>query len=368
MTPAEKKINQAKINLFTAKNTTFFSTLLAQLRIEWNESFPTAGTDGIRLVINPNFIEPLSLKQTIGLLLHEVMHVALEHVSRKESANLEKIRYNIAGDYVINGMLDNWGYELPENGYINHKYDTYSTRQVYDDLENIAIPKNFVVDILPSTGDGDNEEEHAERVITNIIKAVTQAKLNNDCGSIPGEILIKVEELTNPKLPWNVILQEYMSSYNKDDYSWTKPNRKYWPEFYLPSAIGENLDQITVGIDTSGSISQKDFDAFIAEVSYIFDILKPKKLRLMTFDTEVRDDKEFTEGDSIEGLTCFGGGGTDIHPLIKSIIEDSPDIVLIFTDMEFFMPNLDSVQSDLFWIRIGKNKKIPTKGILIEYN
>lgn len=368
MTPAEKRVNQAKINLFTAKSSTFFSVLLAQLKIIWDPNFPTAGTDGIRLVLNPNFIEPLDIKETIGLLLHEVMHVALEHVNRRESAQLDKTIYNIAADYVVNGMLDNWGYKLPADGYLNHRFDNMSTRQVYDEIKDQIPPKTkFVCDILE--GDGkDSEEEHHEKVITNIVKAVTQARLNNDWGSIPGEVAKKVEEILNPKLPWEVILQDYMANYKKEDYTWSRPNRRYWPETYLPSMHSEGLDQITVGIDTSGSINQAMFDAFMAEVTYIFDTMKPKRMRVMTFDTHVRDDLVFEEGDTLEGLQCAGGGGTNVQPLINAIVKDCPDFALIFSDLELSMPDLSKVDSDLFWIKIGKGGCTPKKGTIIEYS
>jgi predicted metal-dependent peptidase len=159
-----------------------------------------------------------------------------------------------------------------------------------------------------------------------------------------------------------------MSAYKKEDYTWARPNRRYWPDMYLPSMKSDSLDQISVGVDTSGSITQDHLNAFMAEVKYINDILKPKEIRIMTFDTRIRYDETFQEGDCIDDVKLLGGGGTDIHPLIRTLKEDGPEIAIIFTDLELSMPNLTNVPSDLFWIKIGNYDNPPNKGVVINYD
>jgi predicted metal-dependent peptidase len=370
MNKEEKAINKAKLKLFTSKDTAFFSNLLAQLKIEWVEHISTAATNGTHLYLNKDFVTSLNINELIGLLLHEVYHCALDHMNRAKSADLDYQIYNIAADYVINNQLDNMGYKLPEIGLIDHKYDGWSTRQVYDDIYDNAdkIPSGFEIDIIMETPEGVSESEHHEEVLTNVIKAVTQARLSNQHGSIPGEIARRVEDIVNPKLPWEAILQDYMNAYKKEDYTWSRPNKRFWPDVYLPSMRSESLDQITVGLDVSGSISQKDLNAFMAEVRYIKDILQPRKLRIMSFDTKVRADNTFEEGESIEDFVAYGGGGTNINPLIKSVRAEEPEIVLIFTDGEFDMPDLSKVHSDMYWIKIGSYKFNPTKGEVIDFD
>lgn len=366
-----KKISKAKLNLFTHKNTIFYSSLLASLKLKLSDTIPTAATNGVDLIVNPDYVSKLEINELIGLLLHETMHVCLQHVDRRNSANLDPTLYNIAGDFVINNDLDTRGYVLPAGGLIDHKYDGWSTRQVYDDLEqnkpNVKLPME---DVIFSSPKGVSEEAHREKSISNVIKAATQARLQNDIGSIPGHVLRLVDELTNPKLPWNHILQNYMSHYDKSNYTWRKPNRRHWPDLYLPSTYNEALNQITVGIDVSGSINQDDLNAFMSEIRYIHEVMKPVKLRLMSFDTMVHQDLEFTEWDNIRDVKLTGGGGTYIGPLMDTLREDEPEICIVFSDMEFSNPYLGDINTDLIWIQKGNSEYAakPSKGEVIQYD
>lgn len=369
---ALKKVNVAKLNIFTLKNTTFFSALLANLKIVFSDRYPTAATDGLTIYLNPEFIEPLNTSQLIGLLLHELMHVVYDHMNRAVATKLNTVIWNVAGDYLINGELDKLGYQLPPKGLIDHQYDNLGTKAIYDILIQDAEEKDFegvMLDLEFDIPEDMTEQERNESILTNVVKAVTQAKLDNDFSSIPGHIARRVEEIINPILPWHVILQNYMSSYKKEDYTWSRPNRRYLPDMYLPSMRSASLDQITVAIDVSGSISQQDLDAFIAEIRYIFDILTPKVLRILAFDTEIRNDNTYTEGDTVDNLEFTGGGGTYITPIIEKIIDDAPEIAIICSDGEFSMPYLKGITTDLFWIIKGNiNNFKPSKGTVIEFN
>jgi predicted metal-dependent peptidase len=343
--------------------------LLAGLWIKKSEEIPTAATDGINLFVNEEYFSKLNDKEALGLLLHECYHVIYEHMDRRKSADLDPQIYNYAGDYYINNDLDRMGYQLPQGGLIDHKYNGWSTRKIYDDLweEQPEIDQNLL-DVIMTAPEGMTETEHKEAVTTNIVKAVTQAKLSNDYDSVPGAIARRVEQLLNPKLPWYEILMNYMTEYAKDEYTWTRPNRRFWPDVYLPSMCSENLGQISVGIDVSGSINQEDMDAFMTEIRFIYDFMKPNKLRLMAFDTEVKFDQTFTEGDTLDDISIPGGGGTNIMPLMETLIDDEPEMCIVFSDMEFSNPYLENVITDLFWIRKGEKGVTPSKGVIIDYD
>lgn len=372
----QRVINKAKLNLMTKPNTTFFSALLANLRLHLDETYPTAATDGIGLWINPGFAQELNDKELLGLLLHEVLHVGFQHMDRCNSAGLEQDIYNEAADYTINNFIDNRGFILPKEALINHDWDKLSTRQIYDlikDQPRSNIPMDVILSEDGNPGESKNGASQAEKretVITNIVKAVTQAKLSNDYGSVPGEIARLVKELCEPKVPWQSLLHNFAFDFAKNDYSWSRPNKRYWPEFYLPRLHNQEVRQITVAIDVSGSINQMQVDEFMAEIRYIWDILNPSKLRLMFFDIRITVDKTFEEGDSIDNLQIFGGGGTHIGPVIETLIEDDPDFAIILTDGEFSMPYLKSVETQLLWVINNKNKDFifqPSKGVVIQY-
>ena len=104
----EKALDRAKIGLLQIKNSTFISTVLFNLKVEWDESVPTACTDGLRRIIGPDFFMKLDKEERVFLLAHEAWHVAFQHMSRlnqeerqlqcMESGNCHYIVYLIVQD------------------------------------------------------------------------------------------------------------------------------------------------------------------------------------------------------------------------------------------------------------------------------
>ena len=75
--------------------------LFAEVR-ETNK-IPTAATDGLVLFFNKDFLFSLSSSEQNALMLHEVLHMALLHVSRRESR--DPYIWNIAADIVVNDLI-----------------------------------------------------------------------------------------------------------------------------------------------------------------------------------------------------------------------------------------------------------------------
>ena len=365
----KKRISKAKLSLMRrGKGTTFFSALLSSMRLEITEEIKTASTDGITIRFNPYFIDPLTTAELLGLMMHELGHTIFQHMARRLEQGLKGKLWNIAGDHYINLWLLALGFELPEGGYWDKKYLKWSTMQIYKELLKNPPPdaKDFVMDIINRPSNMD-ETTHQERINSNILKAVHQAQVRKDAGSIPGEILRFVKEITNPKLPWQSILQNHMNGYAKEDYSWSRPNRRYLPAgFYLPHRWSEGLTQITCGDDVSASMDQDDLNAIFAEQKYIWEVMKPERMRVQTFDTKVHMDKIFVEGDSLDELVLKGGGGTEVGPLIASIKKELPELALIFTDGFFSTPDMTGTEAtDIFWIIKGNAKFKNPRGIVI---
>src|SRR5512138_2303300 len=61
----------------------FFATLALFARLEQSEQVPTLATDGRTVFVNPEFWGKLSAAEQDGVLLHEVLHAALQHVPRR---------------------------------------------------------------------------------------------------------------------------------------------------------------------------------------------------------------------------------------------------------------------------------------------
>lgn len=121
---AEDRIIQARSMLQDADESPFFGYLVLHLEPVKTDEVPTAGVDfSGNLFYNPDFIEDLTPSQAKGLICHEVLHLALEGMKRKGNRN-EQL-WNIAQDIVINDIINDEGYDLPEAGIIpeNHEID-----------------------------------------------------------------------------------------------------------------------------------------------------------------------------------------------------------------------------------------------------
>ena len=360
-TAHQKALDKAKIALMREKNTTFFCDVVFSFKYEWDTTIPTAATDGVSVFINPDFWMELEQEHRTGLLLHEAMHPIYQHLTRKGQRDHQ--RWNIAGDHVINLVILGIGFKLPPNGYHDKQYSGMTTEQVYDLLPE-GNQEDFDSDILPPKI---TEEELQERIDSIIVRAAIRSEQEKDApGSIPGDIQLYLDKLLNPKLPWNQILSKYLRKFSKSGYTFKKPNRRFMPDYYLPSLKSQCLIDLVVFVDISGSVSDQEFLNFVSHTALIFKLAKPKKITVIQFDTELKSVDTVKSIQELVSIKFTGRGGTDIRPAIQWINENKPQVSLIFTDGEFNFKNAETKQ-DVLWL-IHQNPKFKSPfGKVIHY-
>jgi len=358
-----RKINQAKITLMTTPNTVFFSSLLSYLKIVIDPKCGTAWTDAIHLGLDPKFVKKCTSENLVAVFMHELGHVIFEHIQIALENLLLSKEHNIAGDHYINLWLKEMKYVLPSfiDFYCDPKYKRWSSMRIYADLlKNPPLPKTSGMGFDIRLPKGMSKDEHKERVIGNIVKATMQAQMSNEYGSVPGHIKRIVKDVVAPSLPWQQILANAMNAYTRNDYSLRRPNKKYVPDFYLPTLHSETLEHIICAKDVSGSITDNELAQIDAEERYIWDTLHPTTMRSITFDTKIRQNTIYEQGDTLPASILTGGGGTNVKPILKYVREEDPKITLIFTDGFFAKPDLAEITNDIYWIVKGnKNFKTP---------
>ena len=346
------RIDRAKIAIMQQPATTFFSALLAQLKTIINREKPTGATDGIHLWLNPDYVAAHDNEELMFLLMHEILHVALDHCNWEIYKGLNQYVLGIAMDHFINLYLIELGYKFIQGGYADPKYKNWSSMEIYHDLmkDPPEPPPDWQPDAIGKPDDM-SEAEHKARVEDNMIKAALQAEMANDAGSIPGNIKIKIEKMISPELPWNLILYKYMDQYTKDDFSWSRPNRRFLPQFYLPNMQGEKLEGVLSATDVSGSMMD-EINEVMAENRYVKSLLGPDWFHFITFDTQIHHNKIYDQFEELpeDDMPDGGAGGTYLEPIIKYIVEERPIFALIFTDGYFTPPKMDKVESDIYWI------------------
>ena len=348
--PENLALEKAKIQLMMMPNTVFITTILFSLVQEWKDDIETAQTNGTFLYINPKWFLSLDEKERVGLLAHEVNHVAFSHMTRRGPR--DPGIWNGAGDQVINLELTGAGYTIPKGGLCDRQYQNMNTELVYDKLFEEAEQNPGGMFGANGSGvpggqdisypeDSKTLEATKKAIADTVLRAVVQSQAaNEDPGTIAGEINIQLQSVINPKLPWNVILQNHMQSILKDDFSWRRPNKRFMPDYYLPTAFSEAICNIAVAVDSSGSVMPDEFSFFIVEIATIQELMKPELITLIDFDTKIRSIQEITEGtDCFRDLKFTGGGGTDVLDMLKWAKKNKPDVLLVFTDGEFHMPN-----------------------------
>lgn len=360
----EKALSKAKIGMMMLPDTVFFSTLCTSLEIVITNKVPTAGTDGRKLLINKDFFFGLTEAERIFLLAHETLHVAYLHPIRK--GNRDHDLFNIACDYVINYELKQRKFTFIEGGLYDPQYAGMSAEEVYEKLlQQPKQPKCSMPDLLAPTGgkedrttDGANlskgftEEQIKaieQEVMAKVATAAMMAEMSKQSGSIPSHIKRTLEELSKPKVNWKAVLARFFSDVNKANYSWTKPNRKYLPN-YLPKLHSVNLGRVDFAIDTSGSITADQFNQFVSEVHGVLRILNPTEIGVYQFDHALQGSNSVRNVRDIIKLPFKGGGGTCPEAAIEEFIKNKAQALIVLTDGYFNHRKLTNPKRPVIWV------------------
>jgi predicted metal-dependent peptidase len=377
---AEQALKIAKITLMMGKQTTCYTTVVFSLKQKITEEIPTAATDGRELLINPDFFMNLSPNERLTLLAHEALHVLLDHMHRKGTRD-HKL-WNVAGDYVINNSLKQAQYAIPKGGLVDSKYDGMTTEQVYIILDKKTDQQKK--DLFNQCKDGSlngNDITYPDQVdpadavtqdeVTSVIlRAMTQAKaMGQPPGSLPSEVDIELQKTLNPPLPWHIILQNYLTSFAKEDFTFRKANRRFLPDHYLPTAHSEAVCNIAIAVDISSSVSDHEFDVFIGKIAEIQAMMKPEKITIVSFNTQITGTQVLTvEDNPLTKLKFKGRGGTAIAPVLDWLADNKPTVALIFTDGEFDQVEPKDKSIPMVWL-IHNAPHWKTKyGRVINYN
>lgn len=312
--------------------TAFFATVLLRLRREPREEIGTAATDGRHLWYNPAFIVGLPLPELVGVLVHEVLHVANKHHVRQESR--EARRWNIAGDLAINCLLELGGIALPSVA-------LQAGRGEYKDFAKGLSAEAYYPLIPDQAGDaagfdpggcggvvtpGDGSEAaiaqaDAETSVL-LAQAHATAKLR---GTLPAYIDRLVAAALAPVVDWRRELADFLTCPARNDYRWSPPNRRHvYRGLYLPSVSGEELGDVVIAFDTSGSIGQETMDRFAAEIQGILDCCACR-VTILYHDCEVAGVQEWNSEEGPLVLDPKGGGGTS-HVCVFEWLEKHPEI------------------------------------------
>ena len=389
-----KKLLMSKMRILASHG--FYGLLLGHAKLSLDESCPTAYTDGRKIAFNPSFLERLNEDEVDFVLMHEILHIVLQHCMRYDKRNPET--FNIACDIVVNSNI------LKSNGNIKRKISIdgsplmhiapngkeghlYTAEEVYEMLkdsnntsnggsesgdgsenegEGVGSHKNdddngkngngkngnnkniknnngryYVFDDHSYWDDKEDKElsDAWEKYFDDACKIVSIEDPSNSRGTIPAFAERILKERKKAQTNWRSVLDNFVQE-DINDYSFNPPDRRFSDyDFMLPdfNEKDESIKNVLFMIDTSGSMSDNMITQAYDEIRGAIEQFGGKlEGYLGFFDAVVVEPKPFSSIDELEIIRPYGGGGTRfdiIFKYVKSKMNNPyPSSIVILTD------------------------------------
>ncbi len=414
MSTRQQRLEQAQIRILL--KVPFFAAGVARLPVVWDDSIPTACTDGREIRFSPVFFDSLTDHQIVTVLCHEVCHPLLGHLWRFQGC--EHDLANQAADHAVNLMLkefsgievgkakaDPFPFPEPAEAYCaDPRYSGWNEERIYADLAN--RPKNpggqggngqgqggkqgggnvqsspkggktsprgnsapnsgihsmppfgqFKAPSVGKAGQPDPKKLKTEWENT-LIQSVATCKGQ---GNFPGMLDKLLSGLLKPVVPWPELLRQWLRTQAADDWDWMRPDLALSDSsgFLMPSLNSEAMGPVVFGSDWSGSTQGDLVEKFHVEKQSCLDELRPAKLVDIGFDTRVVWEREYLPGESIEKRVA-GGGGTSFIDFFRRVgeLSPAPRAVVVLTDLFGDFPS-EVPPYGVLWVTWEKDGKAP---------
>lgn len=404
--PEDQHESAARDKLITArvrlqKEQPFFSYLTMGLNLIETKTMPTAGVDNNgNLYYNPDFVNGLNKEQTKTLLAHEALHVALIHLSRI-GGDRRPFTWNVACDIIVNNMLKMNKFEftglmskaiVPDDnkykigGVVIKDLDKKFVEEVYDIIEQLIKHKKIMVmesakgdsykdsdgvkqqldkhkHGKPKEQESKQEKEAREKTEKEWKKRLSEAyTYSKNQGKEPLGAERHIDELLHPKLNWREILYRFVTNEIPFDFTYSYPSKKSIATgYYMPSIIRDNKIEVTVAIDTSGSIGEKELNEFVSEVYGIGKSFTQVKMHLLYWDAALQNHYQLdnTELDDLLKYKINGGGGTDFSRVYDYMKKEIPltKVLVFLTDGFATFPSKEQYKT--LWV-LSKESAAPS--------
>lgn len=423
MSDQEAKIRKATDKMVRARGhmvikLPYFATLAMSLRLHFSTKIPKAYTDGVLLVVNPDYVNEMNDNDVRLLWAEAALKCGLKlpfRMGYRDTKLWNQAATIVAGQYLQSTFSlpreypqrgdctdknceEVYGILLAEqckgnNGGGNNssrkspggqsggqqgggsdqgdgtgncdsggKCDVSSTndKQSKDDRDEYT-----------DEHDGDRPEPDGNRNVTPEEMQANWDPINRNAmniakniGDVPAWMSKMMESNRHAQIDWRAKLREYVELTCRDDYSWVKFNKRHIVNgIYLPSLYSESLPTIGVLGDVSGSVQDYEWDYFLAELNKILEDFKAE-VHLYQFDSEPKGDADiYTHDDLPLKVTRKGCGGTDPCSTFRKLDKDDidPVCIIVFSDLEICDYPKTPPDVPVLWVSSQKLSKVPTR-------
>ena len=358
MSNFEERFVKSRVKLL--KSSPFFGTILLHTEYKIDESIETAATDGTTLLLNEEWMCKQTEEHFSGVLLHEVLHMALDHVERTNDLD-DMMTANIAADIVVNGIIKDNAISLPKEAIYDDDLKHLSVREIYSILkQKQKEDENYLQD---KYGDGEvNEclqksseqkgtsqrEANSEKWKNIINKAKTISKMKQ--AGLKGSGLARVfKELLEPTINWKDALYKYITQSRADFEGY---DRRFVHDGMYIDDVGGNKVHVAAFVDTSGSVDEELLQNFLSELFFAINSTRGTTGYLYYFDTELYPQGNIEDLDGVP--KPVGLGGTSFVPIMKELNKISSEnshtstVGIIYTD-GFAPMTWEEPETPLLW-------------------
>ena len=393
---AKDKIAKAK-NVIANHHDILMSALAAieEIIVE-NDPLLTACTNGEQTRYGAQYVDTLNIQQTVGLIVHEVLHPLLGHLTRLANQfATDPHLTNIGADYEINNFVTIYNEDaafpivLPPDAYVDvEKYGTLAAeviiRKLYEDNPlppppPPPPPTDPEGDQDGPEGDQDGPEGDKEgdkeggrdgregnkegkgsgngqpqrqpyssgefepaktpakaKEISDKWKEILSSTIQTAKlrGKGGGKFIQKLEELLEPPLDLEALLDKYTTEFCLSDES-IRADKRYlaYHDICITGMEDEQHGTLVFVKDTSGSINDDILKSVVSIVQGASTKLRPRRLIVIDVDAEVQHVEEFGPNDDIPA-EAKGRGGTDFRPAFDFIENNLEEarVIIYFTD------------------------------------
>lgn len=339
----QRKLVRSKVRLMVDKDKRgwgFYASILYKMPLVIKNEIPTMATDGTNIFYNETFADSLSEGGLDFVNCHECMHRILLHHLRFGKRDHEL--WNMACDYAINlSLIESGLTEMPEGGLLDKKFSNMRAEKIYDILKSDKdkdgtkpTPQPWG-NVTPQKGLSDDQvKQEVAKINAETMMAVTGAKGR---GNLPSSIKDLINEMKKSQVDWSEVLRRHCVGDQPEGYSFRKPNRRSWHLHKVLDPVSNKIGvgDIVVGVDSSGSVSNKELSYFLGELNALSEEIQPNSITIIVCDAQIQDVIRYEKGEVIENIVCKGRGGTLVMPVFDYIQKENlnVDSFIYFTDL-----------------------------------
>ena len=384
---AERRLKKVKIGLMRNAKFAMWSGIMMVGKTSVVDDVPTACTNGRDELYGRAFIESLEDKELGFVVLHENLHKAFRHLTtwRKLYDENPKLA-NAACDYVINLMIVKTDpreevVAMPRKegkvyGLLDVRFDNMNAKQVFDLLKQEQEEGGSE---SGEGGGGGGFDEHdwegaeelsqpeQEQLVKEIDQALRQGQIAHQKlhGSGAGGMSRELGDLLNPQIDWREALREFVKSVcnAKDASSWRRVNRRFLSEgIYMPSLVGERVERLVIGVDTSGSVGGSELALFLSEVKAIAEQVHPSNIDLIYWGSHIAAHEEYDIADVpniVSSTKPACGGGTDPTCMSEYLTKNNINAECIVMLTDGYVPNWGSNwNAPILWVLSNRDSSV----------